>query len=117
MTNVLTLDGHQSTCLCLSADPTGKLLASAAEDNLIALWETDSFVQINTIGIPNQIRQFSFNYDAQYLAVASDADEILIFDLNNNNSKHPVVCKSKQNTVKWHPNKNILAYAGDDKNK
>jgi hypothetical protein len=30
--------------LCLSADPTGKLLASAAEDNLIALWETDSFV-------------------------------------------------------------------------
>ena len=78
---LFTLEGHQSTCLCLSADSRGKYLASAAEDNLIALWETESFVQVNTLSIPNQIRQFSFNHNAEYLAVASDSDEILIFDL------------------------------------
>ena len=119
--------GHQATCLCLGSDKLNKYMVSAGEDNLVGVWDCEEWVQMATLGIESQVRQLSIDSHSEYLAVVSEADEVAIYNLAlllqqadvqaqlHNNFKFAISCKTKQNTVKWHPHLSILAYAGDDK--
>ena len=38
-------------------------------------------------------------------------------DVQTGRSVHQIPCKAPMNSVEWNPKYNLLAYAGDDKNK
>jgi len=56
-----------------------------------------------------------FNKDGAYLATASDKPWISIYDVNDGKLVQRFNTSGVQYSVAWHPKKNILAFAGEDK--
>ncbi|CAN4102539.1 unnamed protein product [Withania somnifera] len=93
---VNTLNAHTAGCYCIAIYPLGR-------------WP---------------VRTISFNHTGDYIASASE-DLFIEIDLpsfpqanvQTGQSVHQIPCRAAMNSVEWNPKHNLLAYAGDDKNK
>ena len=79
--NILeVLECHQGPCECICMDYEGKHFATGGSDALIVIWSIHEMMPIKTITkCDRKIRNISYSYDSQYLAVTSDDYDVNIF--------------------------------------
>ncbi|KAF9572104.1 hypothetical protein EC968_010357 [Mortierella alpina] len=130
MTELYNLDAHTANCYCLEFDPRGRYLATGSADALVNLWDLEEYVCVRTFGqldrlhmkklmdpsyLPSwPIRTLSFSFDGEFIVSASEDLAIDISLVETGESVHKIECFAAMNTVAWHPNKYLLAYAGDE---
>ncbi|KAK2971935.1 hypothetical protein RJ640_004955 [Escallonia rubra] len=134
-----TLMAHTAGCYCIAIDPLGRYFAVGSADSLVSLWDISEMLCVRTFtkldvswsydslslgGVENlllvlrwPVRTISFNHTGEYIASASEDLFIDISNVQTGRSVHQIPCRAAMNSVEWNPKYNLLAYAGDDKNK
>ncbi|KAK1297429.1 hypothetical protein QJS10_CPB15g01232 [Acorus calamus] len=88
-----TLMGHTAGCYCIAIDPTGRYFAVGSADSLVSLWDLKEMLCVRTFA------KLSKSY------------------VDTGRTVHQIPSTAAMNSVEWNPKYNLLAYAGDDKNK
>lgn len=113
-----TLNAHTAGCYCIAIDPTGRYFAVGSADSLVSLWDISEMLCVRTFTkLEWPVRTISLSHAGEYIASASEDPFIDISNLQTGRSVHQIPCKAAMNSVEWNPKYNLLAYAGDDKNK
>ncbi|TQD71766.1 hypothetical protein C1H46_042698 [Malus baccata] len=113
-----TLMAHTAGCYCIAIDPLGRYFAVGSADSLVSLWDISEMLCVKTFPkLESPVRTISFNHTGEYLASASEDLFIDISNLQTGRTVHQIPCRAAMNSVEWNPKSNLLAYAGDDKNK
>ncbi|XP_072969317.1 THO complex subunit 3 [Typha angustifolia] len=112
------LIAHTAGCYCIAMDPLGRYFAVGSADSLVSLWNVKEMLCIKTFTkLEWPVRTISFNCTGEYIASASEDPFIDIANVQTGRSVHQIPSKAAMNSVEWNPRYNLLAYAGDDKNK
>ncbi|GFS45216.1 transducin/WD40 repeat-like superfamily protein [Actinidia rufa] len=115
---VSTLMAHTAGCYCIAIDPLGRYFAVGSADSLVSLWDISEMLCVRTFTkLEWPVRTISFNYTGEYIASASEDLFIDISNVQTGRSVHQIPVRAAMNSVEWNPKYNLLAYAGDDKNK
>lgn len=113
-----TLTAHTAGCYCIAIDPLGRYFAVGSADSLVSLWDIKEMLCVQTFTkLEWPVRTISFNHTGEYIASASEDLFIDIANVETGRSVHQIPCRAAMNSVEWNPKCNLLAYAGDDKNK
>ncbi|GFP99121.1 THO complex subunit 3 [Phtheirospermum japonicum] len=113
-----TLMAHTAGCYCIAIDPLGRYFAVGSADSLVSLWDIKDMLCVRTFTkLEWPVRTISFNHTGEYIASASEDLFIDIAHVQTGRSVHQIPCRAAMNSVEWNPKYNLLAYAGDDKNK
>ncbi|KAF6141356.1 hypothetical protein GIB67_008533 [Kingdonia uniflora] len=113
-----TLMAHTAGCYCIGIDPLGRYFAVGSADSLVSLWDLSEMLCVRTFTkLEWPVRTISFNHTGEYIASASEDKFIDISNVQTGRSIHQINCRAANNSVEWNPKYNLLAYAGDDKNK
>ncbi|KAF7140682.1 hypothetical protein RHSIM_Rhsim06G0234500 [Rhododendron simsii] len=116
--SVDTLVAHTASCYCIAIDPLGRYFAVGSADSLVSLWDISQMLCTRTFTkLEWPVRTVSFNYTGEYIASASEDSFTDISNVQTGRSVHQIPCRAATNSVEWNPKYNLLAYAGDDKNK
>ncbi|MQM01464.1 hypothetical protein Taro_034222 [Colocasia esculenta] len=95
-----------------------RYFAVGSADSLSSLWDMKEMLCIRTFtNLQWPVRTVSFNYTGEYIASGSEDAYVDISDIQTGRSVYQIPCKAPMNSVEWNPKYNLLAYAGDDKNK
>ncbi|GJN34252.1 hypothetical protein PR202_gb22899 [Eleusine coracana subsp. coracana] len=86
------------------------------EINEIA-WNKTGDLFFITTGLGGLSEQLASIILESFIAYASEDPFIDIANVQTGRSIHQIPCKAAMNSVEWNPKYNLLAYAGDDKNK
>ncbi|KAF0912137.1 hypothetical protein E2562_013027 [Oryza meyeriana var. granulata] len=112
------LNAHTAGCYCIGMDPLDRYFAVGSADSLVSLWDVKELLCIKTFSkLEWPVRTVSFNHTGEFIAYASEDPFIDIANVQTGRSIHQIPCKAAMNSVEWNPKYNLLAYAGDDKNK
>ncbi|RZR93295.1 hypothetical protein BHM03_00021761 [Ensete ventricosum] len=110
----IELKGHTDSVDQLCWDPKHPdVVATAAGDKTVRFWDARS----KFLSDRWPVRTISFNHTGEYIASASEDLFVDISNVQSGRSVHQIPCKAPMNSVEWNPKYNLLAYAGDDKNK
>lgn len=112
------LDAHYPPINTLCIDRSNKYFATGAADALICLWNMNELMSYKVIKkgeVP--IRKISYSYDSKLLAAIYEGNNLDIFDSQTTECVYSIYTESQQYSLAWHPNKYVLAYCGDDKNR
>ncbi|XP_031480177.1 THO complex subunit 3 [Nymphaea colorata] len=113
-----TLVAHTAGCYCIAIDPLGRYFAVGSADALVSLWDMSEMLCVRTFTkLEWPVRTVSFNHTGEYIASASEDLFIDISNVQTGRTVHQIPCRAAMNSVEWNPKCNLLAYAGDDKNK
>lgn len=113
-----TLNAHPANCICIKFDPKGRYFATGSADALVSLWDLEELACVRTFSrLDWPVRTLGFSYDGQMLASASEDLFIDIAMVETGERICEVNCVAPTFTVAWHPNKYLLAFACDDKDK
>ncbi|RVW50091.1 THO complex subunit 3 [Vitis vinifera] len=102
-----TLMAHTAGCYCIAIDPIGSQPLDISEMLCVR-----TFTKLEW-----PVRTISFNHTGEYIASASEDLFIDISNVHTGRTVHQIPCRAAMNSVEWNPKHNLLAYAGDDKNK
>ncbi len=112
---IKSLKAHTADCFTVRFKGSN-LLALGSSDAQITLWRNYTcFRVLNRMEWP--IRTVDFSHDGEFLAVGSEDPFIAVEHLNSNSlvAKIPTTSNKSSgvpvNSVTWHPNKHILAFA------
>ena len=95
-----------------------RYFAVGSADSLVSLWDIKDMLCLRTFTkLECPVRTISFNNTGDYIASASEDLFIDIANVQTGRSVHQIPCRAAMNSVEWNPKCNLLAYAGDDKNK
>ncbi|XP_062193814.1 THO complex subunit 3-like [Phragmites australis] len=112
------LNAHTAGCYCIAMDPLDRYFAVGSADSLVSLWNVKELLCIKTFSkLEWPVRTVSFNHTGEFIAYASEDPFIDIANVETGRSIHHIPCKAAMNSVEWNPKYDLLAYAGDDKNK
>ncbi|KAL6592433.1 hypothetical protein ACP70R_049486 [Stipagrostis hirtigluma subsp. patula] len=112
------LGAHTAGCYCIAMDPLDRYFAVGSADSLVSLWNVNELLCVKTFTkLEWPVRTVSFNHTGEFIAYASEDPFIDIANVQTGRSIHQIPCKAAMNSVEWNPKYNLLAYAGDDKNK
>lgn len=112
------LNAHTAGCYCIAMDPLDRYFAVGSADSLVSLWNVKELLCIRTFTkLEWPVRTVSFSHTGEFIAYASEDPFIDIANVETGRSIHQIPCKAAMNSVEWNPKYNLLAYAGDDKNK
>ncbi|ODM93044.1 THO complex subunit 3 [Orchesella cincta] len=108
------VQAHPANCICIEFHPSGKYFAvgSACRCGMPQNWLVSTFTNLDW-----PVRAISFNHDGSLLASAS---EDLTIDISHVETGEKVCDFPVENptfTISFHPTRNILAFACDDKDK
>lgn len=114
-----SLTAHQTTAICLAADPTGRHIASGGSDCLVTLWDPKHLVCTRTFGYATQaVTNVDFNHTGSLLAWCCGSSTsgtggeknitIVGADTGTHYWNDPTPAPVQQ--VRWHPKRNVLAY-------
>lgn len=107
--------GHMDRCQCIDFDPRHPRFAVGGADALVSLWDLDELYCIRTFDrCETQVRAVSFSHDGLLLASASEDRFIDIAATETAKLVHRQPVRSPTNSISWHPNRPLLAYAGED---
>ncbi|KAJ0102184.1 hypothetical protein Patl1_03696 [Pistacia atlantica] len=113
-----TVMAHTAGCYCIAIDPMGRYFAVGSADSLVSLWDISEMLCVRTFTkLEWPVRTISFNHTGDYIASASEDLFIDISNVHTGRTVHQIPCRAAMNSVEWNPKYNLLAYAGDDKNK
>ncbi|BFZ56780.1 hypothetical protein PYCC9005_003828 [Savitreella phatthalungensis] len=140
-TPVAELESNTSAAYSLAFDPLGRYLCVGGADAICTVFRLGDWIPLKAlIKCTKAVRSLSFSHDGRYIALASEDPRIEIecFDPELP-SQHYSTWKEQQefrkrrreeeaelliptgfnlqavNSVAWHPNKLVLAFAGEDK--
>ena len=103
-------------CFYLAVDPSGKQLATFGSDYTIALLDSTEFIPVKYITqVQNNLNQMKFSHDGAFLATASEQNSICIYETKNADLVQTIETPGFQYSVSWHPERHILAFAGEEK--
>ncbi len=112
------IDAHESVANAVAFARTdkGPLLASGGADNVVKLWNLDSFDQVRRYrGSSEPVTALAFASDGKLLASASDNGAIRIFASGSHRTMHRLYGhKGKVGSIAFSPAGDTLASAGDD---
>ncbi|KAG5550915.1 hypothetical protein RHGRI_009371 [Rhododendron griersonianum] len=95
-----------------------RYFAVGSADSLVSLWDITEMLCVRTFTkLEWPVRTISFNHTGEFIASASEDLFIDISNVQSGRSVHQIPCRAAMNSVEWNPKYNLLAYAGDDKNK
>jgi len=113
-----TLNAHPANCICIKFDPKGRYFATGSADALVSLWDLEELACVRTFSrLDWPVRTLGFSYDGQMLASASEDLFIDIAMVETGERICDVPCLTPTFTIAWHPNRYLLAFACDDKDK
>eukprot|EP00794_Sanderia_malayensis_P015920 gene15920-17521_t len=113
-----TLNAHPANCICIKFDPKGRYFATGSADALVSLWDLEELACVRTFSrLDWPVRTLGFSHDGKMLASASEDLFIDIAMVETGERICEVNCIAPTFTVAWHPNKYLLAFACDDKDK
>ena len=113
-----TLNAHTANCYCIEFDPKGEYFAVGSADAMVSVWHTAELVCVKTCArLEWPVRTLSFSHDGAYLAAGSEDPIIDIAAVATGEQAHAISTTAPMNSVAWHPNKLLLAFAGDDKDR
>ena len=107
----------KKTITCVKWHPFKNVLAigtQMSEDKVrIINFETDKIIELNGVS-PDGARGIDWNYTGDFLAVADNDGQILIFDIDGKLIRTIKQENTKSITsIDWHPKKNIFITVGD----
>ena len=103
-------------CFYVAVDPSQKLIATWGNDYTIALLDATEFIPVKYITqVQSHLNQMNFSYDGTYLSTASEQTSINIYSTKTGEMVQSIDTPGTQYSVSWHPDKYILAFAGEDK--
>ena len=109
---------HTSNCYCIDFDPKGRFFGVGAADAVVSLWDAQELMCMRTFTNLNwAVRALSINHDGSLIAMASEDSFIDICNTATAERVDKVDVKYAINTVAWHPTQNLLAFAGDEKDR
>jgi len=109
---------HTASCYCIEFAPNGRYLTLGGADAIVTLWDTSELIAIKAFdSMLHAVRALSFNHDSTLLAVASEDPFVDIVDVGAGEIVHRLETGYAMNTIAFHPTENLLAHAGDDKDK
>jgi WD40 repeat protein/serine/threonine protein kinase len=81
--NLLTLEGHSASVLCVAFNPDGTQLASGSVDKTVKVWDIDAQKELRTLkGHSESVVCVAFNPDSTRLASASRDGTVKVWDVN-----------------------------------
>jgi len=125
------ISGHTSNVFCVKWHHKNGKLAFGSSDASVTIWSVPEFRLQHTINRHEwPIRALSFSHDAQFLAIGSEDAFLSIEHVETGNLVAKIGNKRitdsftngnaagstgiSINAVNWHPDKYVLAYAGDE---
>jgi len=109
---------HTSNCYTIDFDPKGRFFGVGSADALVSLWDTSEMMCIKTFtNLEWAVRALSINGDGSMIAMASEDPFIDICNIETGERIEKIDVKYAINTIAWHPTQNLLAYAGDEKDR
>ncbi|KAI3632905.1 hypothetical protein MIR68_008980 [Amoeboaphelidium protococcarum] len=109
------LAGHGASVYNVTVSQDGLYLSSGGADSMVNLWDLQDVVCIRSFaGAQSAVRSLAFSSDGKYLAVASKDYEIQIYSTRSFDLVESIKVKSTVNALHFHPDGNMLAFAGDD---
>jgi WD40 repeat protein len=117
--NSTAITAHQYSTICLSADRTGKHIASGGGDCLVALWDPRHLICTRTFGFATQpVTTLDFNHTGSLLAWGTGGNgssggerNLTIVGTNTGLLYWQDTTSAPVQQVRWHPSKNVLAYS------
>lgn len=114
----VSVAAHQYTAISLAADPTGRYIASGGGDTLVTLWDPRHLICTDSFGFATQaVSTLGFNYDGSLLAWGTGGSgstggekNLTIVSANTKNLYWQDTTPAPVQQVRWHPNRNTLAY-------
>lgn len=115
---------HPAAIFCIKWDRSGRLVATAAADSTITLWDADDWTSrriFSSFKFP--ARSIDFSSDGEWLAAGGEDTEISLVRATYGSRKistaserivHQIPVTATINTLAWHPSKSLLAYGGTD---
>ena len=61
--------------------------------------------------------KISYSFDSKLIAAIYEGNNLDIFDTQTSECVYSIFTENQQYSLVWNPNKYILAYCGDDKNR
>ncbi|MFZ4413222.1 MAG: caspase family protein [Bacteroidales bacterium] len=81
---IKTLSAHKSAINCIQLSPDGNILASAAKDKILCLWNGNTFNNIKTIHFDDfNVNAVAFNRDSKSLYFLNDKNELCSIGFDN----------------------------------
>lgn len=112
------MQAHPANLICIKFDSTGRHFATGSADALVSVWDAKELVCVRTLSrLDWPIRTLSFSHDGKLIASASEDLVIDLAHVETGQKVAEVSCDSPTFTVAWHPNKYLLAFACEDKDK
>ncbi|KAI8916529.1 WD40-repeat-containing domain protein, partial [Powellomyces hirtus] len=112
---VIDLNAHTANLYCLDFDPKGRYFATGSADALICLWDIEELICLRTFGtLEWPVRTISISHDGELIASGSEDRVIDIASVETGETIHTIQCSAATNSIAWHPNRHLLAYAGDE---
>ncbi|CAG7721404.1 unnamed protein product [Allacma fusca] len=112
------LKAHPANCICIEFHPKGEYFAVGSADAVVSLWDFKELACVRTFTrLDWPVRAISFNHDGTLIASASEDLTIDIAHVDTGEQVAEITVDSPTFTVAFHPSKNILAFACDDKDK
>ena len=106
---------HCGNCFCIDITSNSEYIATGGADSMIAVIDMNNLIQkYGLIPFETSVNCVSFNYNNKLIASSSDDSFIDISYIDNKsvNQVHRINTKSSVHSLKWHPTKHMLAYAG-----
>ncbi len=115
-----SMDFHSVGCFCISVDPTNERFATGSADSLIALWDLAEMQVVNVISTCEfKVQQVGYSHDGKFLAAGGEDDKskysVNVYDSFSGEQLYAYSTSQPKHTLAWHPKKQILAYAGEEK--
>ncbi|EDP44975.1 hypothetical protein MGL_0782 [Malassezia globosa CBS 7966] len=120
---VMIHHAHPAAIFCVKWDPTERVVATAAADSTLALWDSalwDCSRVFSDFKFP--LRTIDFSFDGEWLAVGGEDPDVALdiltrhlqISLAGERIVHRIPVSTTINSLAWHPSKPMLAYSGTD---
>jgi len=109
---------HTASCYCIEFDPRARYFALGSADALVSLWDISELISIRSYpSMQHAVRALSFNFDGTLIAAASEDPFVDVIDVDTMERVHRIETGYEMNTIAFHPTENLLAHAGNDKDR
>jgi WD40 repeat protein/serine/threonine protein kinase len=108
-------DGHSGSVNAVAFSPDGTVLASAATDGRVWLWDVATGQKQAVLEHPQIVSSLAFSADGRWLANGCWDDQVHIWDLATHQEQTLAGHADDVQTVAFHPSGDWLASAGRDR--
>lgn len=113
-----TMEAHTDDCYCIALHATGTppVVAVGSKDSIVSLWDLEEMICMRTIlRHTTPVRCLAFSAQGRYLASSAYDPGVDIADVETTDLVHTIDAAHAMNSLAWHPEKPVLAYAIDAK--